>query len=55
LRNQGVDVGVDRKMLGCVVARRHPEGEREQDCEKGKPRASSNDRYDNTCQHIFSF
>src|SRR5258708_27677272 len=55
LRNQRVDVGVDREMPGCVVACRHSKDERDQDSGKGKPRAESNNRYNNACQHKFSF
>jgi hypothetical protein len=42
-------------MTDCVKARRYRKNKRDQDSEKGKPRASSDNRYDNTCQHSFSF
>jgi hypothetical protein len=54
-RNQRVDVGVDREVLGCVVAGRDRKDQRDRDNEKSKPRAGFDNRYDNTCQHIFSF
>lgn len=54
-RNQRVDVGIDGKITGRVEARRDRKDQSEEDSSKGKPRASFNDRYDNTCQHVFSF
>ena len=54
-RNQRVDVGVDREVTGCVVAGRDRQNERDQDSERSKPRAGFDNRYNNTCQHIFSF
>jgi len=42
-------------MPGCVEARRYRKNERDQDSERGKARAGSNNRDNNTCQHIFSF
>ena len=54
-RNQGVDVGVDGEVPGCVEARRYRKDECDQDNERGKPRAGVNNRDNNTCQHIFSF
>ena len=54
-RNQGVDVGVDFEVPGCVEAGRNRKDERDQDSRGGKPGTSSNNRYDNTCQHNFSF
>jgi hypothetical protein len=55
LRNQRVDVGVDLEVPDCVEARRYRKDEGEQNSKKGKPRASFNNRYNNTCQHSFSF
>ncbi len=55
LRNQRVDVGVDLEVPGCVEAGRYRKDEGDQNSKKGKPRASFNDRYNNTCQHSFSF
>ena len=54
-RNQRVDVGVDCEMTGCIEARRYRKAKCDQDSEKGKPRASFDNRYDNTCQHSLSF
>ena len=55
LRDQGVDVGVDLEVAGRIEARRDRKDEGEQNGNKGKPRASSNNGYNNTCQHSFSF
>ncbi|HET7123886.1 MAG TPA: hypothetical protein VFI51_07205 [Bradyrhizobium sp.] len=55
LGNQRVDVGVDLEVIGCVEARRYRKDEADEDNERGKPRASFDNRYDNTCQHGFSF
>ena len=43
------------KLSGRVEARADRQDERDQDSRKGKPRASLNNRNNNTCQHIFSF
>jgi hypothetical protein len=40
---------------GRVVPRRYRKDEPEQDSERGKPRTSFDNRYNDTCQHIFSF
>jgi hypothetical protein len=42
-------------VAGRVEARRDRKDEGEQNSNKGKPRASSNNGYNNTCQHGFSF
>jgi hypothetical protein len=55
LRNQRVDVGVDGEVTGGVEARPDRKHEADQDNERGKPRASLDNRYDNTCQHSFFF
>ena len=55
LRNQRVDVGVDCEVMGGVEARPYRKDKADQENEKGKPRASLDNRYDNTCQHSFSF
>ena len=54
-RNQRVDVGVDREVPGRIEARRDRKYKRHHDGERGKARASLNNRDNNTCQHIFSF
>jgi hypothetical protein len=54
LRNQRVDVGVDFKMTGCIETGRYRKNKRDRDNQKGKPRAGSDNRYDNTGQHSFS-
>src|SRR5260370_17443493 len=53
LRNQLVYIGVDCEMMGCIEARRYRKDKCDQDSEKSKPRASFDNRYDNTCQHSF--
>ena len=41
--------------MGGVEARPYRKDKADQENEKGKPRASLDNRYDNTCQHSFSF
>jgi hypothetical protein len=41
--------------MGGVEARPDRKDEADQDNERGKPRASLDNRYDNTCQHSFFF
>ena len=54
-RNQRVDVGVDGEIAGGVEARRDRKQRARGRRREGKPRASLNNRDNNTCQHIFSF
>ena len=51
-RDQRVDVGVDQEILRGVVAGSDRKNEPDKDDKEGKPRASLNDRNDNTGQHI---
>ena len=53
--DQRIDVGVDDEVPGRVVSRRYRKGERDQDSGEGKSRGGFDNRYNNTCQHIFSF
>ena len=55
IRDRRVDVGIDGEMPGRVEAGRYRQNERDEDSEGSKPRAGFDNRYDNTCQHIFSF
>jgi len=43
------------EIVGRVVARSNRQSEGDQDSKRGEPRASFDNRYNNTCQHIFSF
>ena len=55
-RNQRVDVGVDGEIAGRCRSPPRPQGRaRTGRRREGKPRASLNNRDNNTCQHIFSF
>ena len=54
-RNQRVDVGVDGEVPGRVEARPDRQDSESDNDESGKPRAGSDNRDNNTCQHIFSF
>ena len=54
-RDQRVDVGVDREVPGRIEAPGNRKDKCDQDSEKGKPRASFDNRNDSTCQHNFSF
>ena len=54
-RNQGIDVGVDGEVPGCIEAGGSPEDKSDQDGWEGKARAGLNNRDDKTCQHINSF
>ena len=54
-RNQLVDVGVDGEMPGRIEARPDRQEQREDDDESGKPRTGSDNRDDNTGQHIRFF
>ncbi len=54
-RNQRVDVGVDGEVAGRVEARPDREEQRENDDGNGKPRTRSDNRDNNTGQHIVSF
>ena len=54
-RNQRVDVGVDGEVPGRIEAGSNRQHKRENDNRNGKPRTSSNNRDNNTCQHIVSF
>ena len=55
LSNQRIDVGVDGKVLGRVIARPHRQQEPESDDEGGKPGAGPDDGNDYALQHYFSF
>ena len=55
LRNQGVDIGVDGKVAGGVIAPRDRKHQRKDDDRDSKSRARSNNRDNDTCQHIISF
>ena len=52
VRNQRVDVSIDLEILGGVVAPGDRQDQRDKNRNRGEPRTSFNDRYDNTCQHI---
>ena len=54
-RNQRVDVGIDGEIAGRIEARADRQDQRDDDDESGKPRTSSNNRDNNTGQHIVSF
>jgi len=53
--DQLVDVGVDRKITRRVKAGPNREQQRKNHHRKGKARARSNNRDNNTCQHNVSF